>query len=273
VLVFRTALLLWNAAALPGPVAATLQRERRWRAAGYTPAAWWCRVGWMQWLPRLAWPLLAVLAYGLTVVDLALIVGPGSPPTLAVLAWQDLSDADPQRNAQGSSAALLLALLLALLVGLAWLGWHALLPAWRRLALSGRRGRVALAPKALRCAASGTGWLLLATYGGVLLSLLHWRWLRPWLVSTCCPLRCRCSMGNRSWPAVTPLLLRRCCWPRRRCRYWCWPEAAPSWDRWDAAGCCHWCCATAAAGGLHRQALELPGQPVCLAWVHLLRCC
>jgi putative thiamine transport system permease protein len=55
------------------------------------------------------WPLLAVLAYGLTVVDMALVIGPTSPPTLAVLAWQWLLDADPARNAQGAAAAWLLA--------------------------------------------------------------------------------------------------------------------------------------------------------------------
>jgi putative thiamine transport system permease protein len=57
-----------------------------------------------------------VLAYGLTVVDVALIVGPGSPPTLAVLAWQGLTDANVARNTQGAASALLLTAVLALLV-------------------------------------------------------------------------------------------------------------------------------------------------------------
>ena len=46
-----------------------------------------------------------MLAYGLTVVDMALIIGPATPPTLAVLAWQWLSDADLLTQSQGVAAA------------------------------------------------------------------------------------------------------------------------------------------------------------------------
>ncbi|MEX8493899.1 MAG: ABC transporter permease, partial [Sphaerotilus sp.] len=63
---------------------------------------------WPAWSGALAWPVAAVAAYGLTVVDMALVLGPGAPPTLAVLAWQWLLDADPLRNAQGAAAACVL---------------------------------------------------------------------------------------------------------------------------------------------------------------------
>jgi putative thiamine transport system permease protein len=97
-------------------VAATqLQREdlrRRWQAEyalaqtlGRTPAQAFAQIVWPQLAPRLRWPLLAVLAYGLTVVDMALLIGPASPPTLAVLAWQWLSDADLLTQSQGVVAA------------------------------------------------------------------------------------------------------------------------------------------------------------------------
>ncbi|WP_233261183.1 ABC transporter permease [Limnohabitans sp. WS1] len=97
-------------------VAATqMQREdlrRRWQAEyalaqtlGRTPAQAFAQIVWPQLAPRLRWPLLAVLAYGLTVVDMALIIGPATPPTLAVLAWQWLSDADLLTQAQGVAAA------------------------------------------------------------------------------------------------------------------------------------------------------------------------
>ena len=97
-------------------VAATQwQREdlrRRWQAEfalaqtlGRTPGQAFAQVVWPQLEVRLRWPLLALLAYGLTVVDMALIIGPASPPPLAVLAWQWLGDADAAMQAQGAAAA------------------------------------------------------------------------------------------------------------------------------------------------------------------------
>jgi len=134
--------LMWSVMALLArpEVATQLQRQIAvGRTLGYGRAALWWRVLWPQWLPRLAWPLLAVLAYGLTVVDLALIVGPASPPTLAMLAYADLMAGDPARNARGSAAALLLAAVLAALVIALWMAAVLFGRGWRRLAVSGRR--------------------------------------------------------------------------------------------------------------------------------------
>jgi putative thiamine transport system permease protein len=134
--------LIWSVLALLArpEVAAALQRQIAVaRTLGYRPRAWLWRVGWLEWAPRLAWPVIAVLAYGLTVVDLALIVGPGSPPTLAVLAWQGLTDANVARNTQGAAAALLLTAVLALLVA-AGAGVTRMLGRWaRRRATDGVR--------------------------------------------------------------------------------------------------------------------------------------
>lgn len=41
--------------------------------------------------PALGAVMLAVLAWSLSVVDVAIVLGPGNPPTLAVLAWQWLT--------------------------------------------------------------------------------------------------------------------------------------------------------------------------------------
>lgn len=116
--------LLWTAAS-------QLQRAdtgARWRreldlacTMGYTrPAAWW-RVVWPQLWPRLAAPVLAVGAYSLTVVDVALVIGPASPPTASVLAWQWLLDADTAVNAKGAAAAWMLAAIAAAVAGGFWL--------------------------------------------------------------------------------------------------------------------------------------------------------
>ena len=105
---------------------------------GYAPRTAWWRIVWPQLWPRLGGPLLAVLAYSLTVVDMALVIGPTTPPTLAVLAWQWLLDADAAINAQGAAAAWLLAFVVAALAGGLWA-----LPGllrWRSRWTSGQRG-------------------------------------------------------------------------------------------------------------------------------------
>ena len=141
-------------------VAATqMQREdvrRRWQAEhalaqtlGRTPAQAFAQVVWPQLAKRLRWPTLAVLAYSLTVVDMAIIIGPASPPTLAVLTWQWLSDADVAMQAQGVAAAGLLTLTVAffaLLQGVAARLWGQTVAAvWRRFA---SRGSLPQTPKA-----------------------------------------------------------------------------------------------------------------------------
>lgn len=60
------------------------------------------------------------LQQSLTAVDVALVLGPGNPPTLAVLAWQWLSQGDELQQAKGALASLLL---MAILGGLALVAW------------------------------------------------------------------------------------------------------------------------------------------------------
>jgi putative thiamine transport system permease protein len=94
------------------------------RSLGYQRQQIWRSIILPQILPRMMWPFAAVLAYSLSVVDMALILGPTTPPTFAVLAWQWLSDPDPQLQAQGGVAALILLMALlifgGLLRGVAW---------------------------------------------------------------------------------------------------------------------------------------------------------
>jgi putative thiamine transport system permease protein len=142
----ETPFLLWAALAqLQRPeVGQQLQQQLRLaQTLGYGARSAWWRVAWPQLWPRLLGPLLAVLAYNLTVVDVALVIGPGTPPTLAVLAWQWLQDADPATNAQGAAAAWLLAATMALMAVLAWGSTRS--PLWRR-----RRTR---GPNAMRAGA------------------------------------------------------------------------------------------------------------------------
>ncbi len=160
--------LLWTAAT-------QLQRDdvrQRWRAEhalaqtlGYSPQRAYWRVVWPQLAPRQFWPLLAVLAYGLTVVDMALVIGPASPPTLAVLAWQWLQDADLAINAQGAAAGGMLALAV-LLSALSWRAVQAV-AARRARQCNGARGAATAVSRATPAAL----WLLALLYATVLLAL------------------------------------------------------------------------------------------------------
>lgn len=78
------------------------------KSLGHGNTSVFLRVILPQLLPRAAGPLVAVVAYALTVVDMALVVGPGQPPTLAQLVWTDLNDADPLMAARGGAGVLLL---------------------------------------------------------------------------------------------------------------------------------------------------------------------
>lgn len=78
--------------------------------------------------PVLGAVMLAVLAWSISVVDVAIVLGPGNPPTLAVLAWQWLSQGDAQQQTKGMLLCLLILLLLAALAALGYGAWKA----WRR---------------------------------------------------------------------------------------------------------------------------------------------
>ncbi|MCG6368663.1 hypothetical protein K6U35_09465, partial [Vibrio fluvialis] len=56
------------------------------------------------------------------------ILGPGNPPTLAVISWQWLTQGDADQQTKGALASLLLMLLLAAYVLLSYLLWRS----WRR---------------------------------------------------------------------------------------------------------------------------------------------
>jgi putative thiamine transport system permease protein len=118
----ETPFLLWSAATQLSrdDVQTRWQREHALaQTLGYSHTTAFWKVIWPQLSVRLHWPLLAVLAYGLTVVDMAIIIGPASPPTLSVQAWQWLQDADATTNDIGAAAAALLAACLLVLAAVA----------------------------------------------------------------------------------------------------------------------------------------------------------
>lgn len=78
------------------------------RTLGYSPARCWSRLILPQLYPRIRFTMLIILAFNLSVVDMALLLGPGNPPTFSVLLMTLVSD--PGARAAASAGALVLAL-------------------------------------------------------------------------------------------------------------------------------------------------------------------
>lgn len=122
----ESAFLLWILSAVLSEKR-LLQQVIVMDSLGYS--RWQC----LNWLllpsvaPALAMAMLAIVAWTLSVVDVAIILGPGNPPTLAVISWQWLTQGDTDQQIKGALASLLLMALLATCVLLGYLLWRA----WR----------------------------------------------------------------------------------------------------------------------------------------------
>jgi putative thiamine transport system permease protein len=173
------------------------------RSLGQGPAAAWLKVALPALYPRLRWPLLAVLAYGLGAYEPALVLGPTQPPTLAVLLlqWsQDPSLALWPRAAAGS----LLQILLVALALLAWRGAEAVLGRLGRAwAAGGGRPRLAWTRPARGLA---DGLLLLG--GGALLVLPLWSLAGTWRFPAALPQAWSGELWTRQAPLVAATLGR-----------------------------------------------------------------
>jgi putative thiamine transport system permease protein len=171
----ESAFVLWAVYAVL-PEARLAQQNVVLQTLGYGPLQRLCWLVLPTLAPVLGAVMLAVLAWSLSVVDVAIILGPGNPPTLAVLAWQWLTQGDAQQQARGTLLCLLLLMLLALLAALGYGIWRV----WRRSLpdLNGQRRRtnVTLPEKTLSWILPGFGilcagiLLLLAQQGDVAFS-------------------------------------------------------------------------------------------------------
>lgn len=86
------------------------QTIRLAQSLGYSRAQAWQKIVFVQWLPKIRFSLFAIMAYSLSVVDVSLVIGPNNPPTLPVLLWSWLNDADLLTLPKASAGAFLLLL-------------------------------------------------------------------------------------------------------------------------------------------------------------------
>lgn len=115
------------------------QNLRVGRSLGYDRWRCWLVLTVPQLYRQMRLPLLVVLSYGLSVVDMAKVLGPSTPSTLAVQSTLWLHDPDPLQWPLGASSALVL-VLLTIASGILWLGLERAITPWlRRYWLSGKR--------------------------------------------------------------------------------------------------------------------------------------
>lgn len=113
-------LLLVTLAALPQVDA--LRNARVAQTLGYGPMASWIFAVWPRLYRQIRLPIFAVIAYASSVVDVALILGPTNPPTLAVQLVRWMSDPDLQLRFLASAGAMLQLCVTLCALGLWWLG-------------------------------------------------------------------------------------------------------------------------------------------------------
>jgi len=153
------------------------------RALGYGRGIVWIKIILPQVWPLIRLPVLVVLAYGLSVVDMALILGPSNPPTLAVLLTRLFSDPDLSMLLPASAGGVLQLGLVALAFALLWALERAAAALGRLWLRRGGRGRGAEPGLLALTAATGA---LMALGAAAMVSLViwsvTWRWSWPMLL-------------------------------------------------------------------------------------------
>src|SRR5262249_14714830 len=136
------------------------------RSLGYRPLTAWLKAVLPRIYPQIRLPIYAVIAYSLSVVDMALLLAPATPPPLAplLLRWSNAPDFTMRFCA---AAGAILQLLLVVAAIAAWRGAAALVARLgRRWIAGGRRGRSGQTVKV----AAGGAMLILAVLAAAALA-------------------------------------------------------------------------------------------------------
>ena len=172
------------------------------QSLGYGRGIVWIKVIIPQVWPLIRLPVMVVLAYSLSVVDMALILGPSNPPTLAVLLLRLFTAPNIGLMLPASAGALLQAGLVAAAFALLWLLERAGRAIGRWWVRRGGRGLSAEPGLWLATALSAA---LFAAGALAMLSLLvwslAWRWPWPGLLPESWSLRAWSAPGG-GWAAA-----------------------------------------------------------------------
>lgn len=192
------------------------QWEAAGRALGYGRGTVWLRVILPRAYALIRLPVFVVLAFALTVVDVAIVLGPSNPPTLAVAVMRMYADPDARMILPASAGAAALGLIVAGAIALWWGAERAVAALGRALLRRGGRGGAA---GAVLAATGGLVPVLMALGALAMTALMlwsvAWRWPWPHVVPESLSLRAWASPGQgwgralaaTVWLAVASTLL------------------------------------------------------------------
>ncbi|MCB5160599.1 ABC transporter permease [Marinomonas algarum] len=172
------------------------------QALGYSRLTLWRKVLIPQLYPLVRLPIFIVVAFSLTVVDLALVIGPNTPSTLAVTLLRWFNDPDFSMRFMASAGAVFLMLCVLLVI----VGWELSHLLTRHLTRSGRSNgkRKGITDNLLRLGA-GVGVLTLLSGFVALLLLPIWSLTRRWRFPDSLPSQWTWSNLDRAAPLLLEL--------------------------------------------------------------------
>ncbi len=170
-------LFMMAASVVQLPVADTLKLGG---SLGYQPAVIWLKLIWPRLYPMIRLPVYTVLAFAISVVDVALVIGPANPPTFAVQIFQWINDPDLSKSLLAASGSVLLLLLVASVIGVFHLTEWTMNRRLRHWLINGHRGRFSgLWLSFSRKAWQGLVMLFLSGGAALLIWSFVWRWRFP----------------------------------------------------------------------------------------------
>lgn len=174
------------------------------RTLGYGPVAAWLKAVLPRLYPQMRLPILAVLAYGVSVVDVALVLGPTTPPTLPVQILKWMNDPDLSLRFRASAGAVLQLVLVAAAVAF-WLMAERVVSRLMRPWLDA--GQRAAGERNARIVSFALVSVLVALVAGAAVSILLWSFAEAWRYPN--PLPAAFTLDNwRNESARAAILLR-----------------------------------------------------------------
>ena len=163
---------------------------------GYAPATAWLKTVLPRLYPQLRLPVLAVLAYSISVVDVAIVLGPTTPPTLPVMILKWMNDPVLGMRFLASAGAILI-LVVTLAAVLAWLGCE---QALARLGLEWiERGARREGTRLAGAVASASALAMLALVLLTSASLVLWAFAESWHFPKPLPDSFTVAVWQRHW--------------------------------------------------------------------------